>query len=240
MNGPLISVITVVYNAANKLEKTILSVTGQHYPNIEYIIIDGGSTDGTLDIIRKYQSKITYWESAPDNGVYDAMNKGVKKATGQWVYFLGAGDVLYSVIDRVAERLVGPNTIYYGDVYREDTKTLYDGRFSPFKLAVSNICHQSIFYPESVFSKYAYDTRYKIQADHVLNMQCHGDKHYRFEYMPLTICIYEGDGYSATALDKPFFADKIKLVKNNFSLPVYLYALARRIIARILKKPAYR
>lgn len=79
-NNPIISIITISYNAVKDIESTILSVLNQTYPNIEYIIIDGGSTDGTLDIIKKYEDKITYWVSEPDKGIYDAMNKGSSKS----------------------------------------------------------------------------------------------------------------------------------------------------------------
>lgn len=90
-----ISVITVCYNAVSSLEKTILSVLNQTYSNIEYIIIDGGSTDGSVDIIKKYIDRLAYWVSEPDNGVYDAMNKGVCAASGDWVNFMNAGDSFY-------------------------------------------------------------------------------------------------------------------------------------------------
>ena len=95
MNIALISIITVSYNAVKTIEDTINSVLNQTYPNIEYIIIDGGSTDGTLDVIKKYQDKITYWVSEPDKGIYDAMNKGALKATGVWLHFMNAGDTFY-------------------------------------------------------------------------------------------------------------------------------------------------
>ena len=84
-NNPLISVVTVSYNAVLTIEQTILSVINQTYPHIEYIIIDGGSTDGTVDIIKKYANRIAYWVSEPDKGIYDAMNKGVVVATGEWI-----------------------------------------------------------------------------------------------------------------------------------------------------------
>ena len=87
-----VTVITVVYNAYNKIEETILSVVNQDFENVEYIIIDGGSNDGTLDIIKKYSEKISYWCSESDFGIYDAMNKGIQKSTGEWVNFMNAGD----------------------------------------------------------------------------------------------------------------------------------------------------
>lgn len=94
-NNILISVVTVSYNAVATIEQTLLSVINQTYPNIEYIIIDGGSTDGTVDIIKKYADEIVYWISEPDKGIYDAMNKGIKKANGEWINFINAGDSYY-------------------------------------------------------------------------------------------------------------------------------------------------
>ena len=90
MEKPLISVVTVAYNAVATIEQTILSVINQTYPNIEYIIIDGGSTDGTVNIIKKYMDHIAYWVSEPDKGIYDAMNKGGIRATGTFIQFLNA------------------------------------------------------------------------------------------------------------------------------------------------------
>lgn len=87
--NPIFSVIIVVFNAANYIEDAILSVISQHYKKIELIIIDGGSIDGTVDIIKKYDEYISFWRSEPDNGIYDAMNKGVRIAKGDYLYFFG-------------------------------------------------------------------------------------------------------------------------------------------------------
>ncbi len=95
-NKPLISIITVVFNDKNNIKKTILNVTNQIYSNFEYIVIDGGSTDGTAEIIKKYENKIDYWLSEKDNGIYDAMNKGIDLARGDWVNFMNSGDIFYS------------------------------------------------------------------------------------------------------------------------------------------------
>lgn len=95
-NNCTISIVTVSYNAVDTIEETIQSVLGQDYEAIEYIVVDGGSTDGTVDIIKKYSDKLSYWVSEPDNGVYDAMNKGITVASGQWINFMNSGDCFFS------------------------------------------------------------------------------------------------------------------------------------------------
>lgn len=117
---PLISVVTICYNAKNDLEKTILSVLSQTYQDIEYIIIDGGSTDSTVDIIHKYSERLFYWISEPDKGIYDAMNKGMDRATGSWIIFMNAGDTFCD--NEVIKNIFGYNdlsdySVIYGDCY---------------------------------------------------------------------------------------------------------------------------
>ena len=116
----LISVITVCYNAENNLERTILSVLNQTYSNIEYIIIDGGSTDGTIDLIKKYADKITYWQSETDKGIYDAMNKGIQKATGEWINFMNAGDLFSSttILQQMSDAIKPGTRILRGNIIR--------------------------------------------------------------------------------------------------------------------------
>lgn len=120
-----ISIITVCYNAIGGIEKTILSVLGQSYSNIEYIVIDGASTDGTVDVINKYADKIAYFVSEPDGGIYDAMNKGIRVATGEWINFLNAGDVFANgntLKDTLSAETDGIDVIYGDSI--EMTKEL--------------------------------------------------------------------------------------------------------------------
>jgi len=124
-NKPKISIITITYNAVSVLEETILSVINQTYDNIEYIIIDGGSTDGTFDIIKKYEDKIDYWVSESDRGIYDAMNKGIDQATGEWILFLNSGDLLYknNTIDNVFKNQYSVGLIYGDSIAVKDNGT---------------------------------------------------------------------------------------------------------------------
>src|SRR3954469_22501603 len=131
--NPKISIITVVYNAQALIERTILSVLSQTYLNIEYIIIDGGSSDGTLQIAEKHQSKIALIHSGKDNGIYDAMNKGLNDATGDYVLFLNAGDELYHASTISAAFSKGEADVYYGNtaVVDEEGTLLGDRRLLP-------------------------------------------------------------------------------------------------------------
>lgn len=120
---PKITIVTVCFNAVKSIEETMLSVLNQTYLNIEYIIIDGGSTDGTVDIIKKYADRLAYWVSEPDKGIYDAMNKGITVATGDYINFMNAGDTFASgssVSDTFTETdTTGPDIIY-GNAIEKD------------------------------------------------------------------------------------------------------------------------
>ena len=119
-NKPLVTIITVSYNVVDTIESTIQSVVNQRYNNIEYIIIDGGSNDGTVDIIKKYEDHITYWISEPDGGIYYGMNKGIIKSNGDWLCFMNAGDRFAS--NDVLEHIFDSNIVFdnidviFGDV----------------------------------------------------------------------------------------------------------------------------
>lgn len=232
---PLISVITVVLNGGDALETAIKSVVCRKNIDYEYIIVDGGSTDGSVGIIKKYESKSIHWISEPDNGVYDAMNKAVSLARGKWFYFLGADDQLLNGFDEAANYLKNEKTLYYGNVYRPNTGRIYDGKFSAYKIACRNICHQSIFYPKSVWDKYAYNLKYPIFADYELNLRCFIDVDFIFEYIPVTIAVFSDKfGISATQADAAFEKDKLLLIRNNFPLWIYLSVLSRSFLIKML------
>lgn len=171
---PLISIITVVYNGEKHLEQTIQSVISQTYKNVEYIIIDGGSTDGTLDIIHKYEHMIDYWVSEKDAGIYDAMNKGISLAAGEWIGLINADDWYESnACEAVAEYFKKKSGAYvfHGimKMYDESTKYLYctkpAKRYSLLKKGMV-IDHPATFISRSLYKEYGlYGTHYKIAAD---------------------------------------------------------------------------
>ncbi len=174
-NNPKISIITIVYNGSNTLEKTIQSVINQNYKNFEYIIIDGNSTDGTQQIIEKYSHQITYWISEKDKGLYDAMNKGLVRATGDYVWFINSGDQIptSTTITEIFQNSKEPYAdIYYGDTTMIDLngKIIGERRLTPPKNLTANhfkqgmlVSHQSFIAKRSITR--LYNTRFRFSAD---------------------------------------------------------------------------
>ena len=204
MRKTKISIVTVTYNAFDTLEDTILSVLSQTYDNIEFIVVDGDSKDGTVDLLKKY-SKDIIWISEKDDGIYDAMNKGRIIASGDFLLFLGSDDILHSdnVIEHVVDFINDNNHVYYGDVIFKGSDIRYWGEFNKWKLGVGNISHQAIFYPKIIYKVNKYDDRYKIYADHAYNLFLL-EIGVKFKYMPIIITDYAMDGVSATTKDFPF------------------------------------
>jgi len=176
---PVISVITVVYNSLSLIEKTIKSIVGQTYPNIEFIVIDGGSDDGTVEIILLYEKQISYWISEPDRGIYDAMNKGLAASTGDYMWFMNAGDQIYAE-DTLEKIFAGDRDfrereqclVYYGDTMIVDSEYREVGlrRLRPpevltwksFKKGML-VCHQAIIVSREIAEPF--DPQYRHSAD---------------------------------------------------------------------------
>lgn len=230
------SIITVSYNAASTIERTLLSIYSQTYQDYEHIIVDGGSSDGTVDVIRNYKDRIAYWISEPDKGVYDAMNKAVKQTSGDWILFLNSDDTLYDkdTLSRLVKKMVSSNTVYYGNVVIEPMHELYGGPFDRKRLCRENICHQAILYPNSVFRKYAYDTTYKLYADWHLNIRCMGDTDFRFSYLGETVAYFNVNGLSSRRDDYRFQHDYGRVIKDNFGFSYRAYLSYLRLKKQLL------
>ncbi|SEI57307.1 Glycosyltransferase involved in cell wall bisynthesis [Dyadobacter sp. SG02] len=230
-NSPSISVILVTYNAAQFLQRCLDSIYGQHYPHIEIIVMDGGSTDGTAAILHENTGNIAFWKSEKDSGIYEAMNKALDHARGEWIYFIGADDILTPAFSQMAEALTDPYAIYYGSVLKAGQK--YLGQMPPYKQAKTGINHQAIIYPAGLFSLRRYDTRYRISADHVFNMQCHSDKHYHFTFKDFDIAIFNDTGISSLQKDAVFEKEKAGLILKHFGPAIYLRFLFKRLKERL-------
>lgn len=166
--NPCVSIITVCFNCVKDIKKTIESVSHCLTQQIEYIVIDGGSTDGTLDIIKEYEESISFWISEPDKGIYDAMNKGLEHAKGKWAIFINVGDLLRDVPDI----LLDEGTLAYDAVLCpvETENGIVKPSYNWNLNYRNTIPHQGLFYNISK-SKLFFDICYKVYADYDLNLQ---------------------------------------------------------------------
>jgi glycosyltransferase involved in cell wall biosynthesis len=234
-SGPAkrVTVIVVTYNAAATLQACLDSIFAQTYPGIELIVIDGNSTDGTKEILKANTSRISFWQSEPDKGIYDAMNKALQHVTGNWVYFLGSDDELLPAFSAFAEELRDEHTIYYANVIHKGVKRA--GRVSAYYMAKVGIYHQSIIYPALAFENKRYDVRYRVFADWVFNMQCFG-RGFNFEYRDHIIANYSHEGLSSHAADEAFEKDRAGTILKNFGLKIWLRYRFRRFKERLKGK----
>lgn len=198
-----VTVVTVVFNDAAHIEGTLLSVTGQTYKNVEYIVVDGKSTDGTMDLIRRYSDKITKWISEPDRGIYDAMNKGLALATGDYVIFMNSGDVFVgkSVLESVFDSVEGRPDVIYGHTIGRHKNGRLRQRLLPFYMAdeycpTVGICHQSVLVKTDKAKRLMFDINYKVCADHKMLYDLHNEGATFVEYKGDIAEIICDEGYS--------------------------------------------
>lgn len=212
---PVVTIITVSYNAETEIDKTIQSVLSQTYKDYEYIFIDGGSKDCTVTIIDSYRERfsalgISYWvTSEADRGIYDAMNKGIRQACGQWVLMLNAGDCLVDA-NVLADVFTHPDMdgkIIYGDtILKECFRGVTYYKYHPPRplLTICNampFCHQSVFVPRELMCRYGFDTDLRIAADYNFFSQVYtaGSD---FVYIPRAISIFDCSGVSSANTKK--------------------------------------
>ena len=211
---PRVSIIIANYEKAQALEETIKSIVVQRYPSIELIIIDNASRDMSIEVIKKYESHITHWVSESDKGIYYAFNKGINRASGDWLYFIGSGDKLVGddIISRIFSVCEDVDLIY-GNVYFHHYGSIYPGKFSKRRLVDQNICQQGIFYHRRLFQRFGmFDTKYPVLADWAFNMRCFGDKRVRTRFVNEVIAFVEGGGVSVTGKDPVFWQEKRKIL----------------------------
>lgn len=239
-----IAIVTTVYNAVNTIEETIKSVVNQTYDNIEYIVIDGCSDDGTSDIIKKYDQYIDYWTSEPDNGIYDGMNKGIKQSTGEIIYFLNADDKLYDekVIEDVAKyfnnnknlKILSGRVTIIDDKYNLISKTKKRISGNIIKRALS-LCHQSIFMKREILIKNGmFDTRYKIISDFDLFCKVLLQR-YEIKYINRYISLYKRWGAAGSDI-KLSIIEHSRIIREYFGYLPYIDYLTKEIIKLIIRQ----
>lgn len=229
MLQPKITVGTVCYNAATCIENLIKSVKAQTYSNIEFVVVDGASKDGTLYILNKHKQDIDILVSEPDRGIYDAMNKLLKLATGDYLIFMGADDVFYdnNVIENVASQINDYNSVYYGSVIFKGLGTKHWGKFNKVKWATTNVCHQAIFYPKRVFTTHCYNVNYKLFADYAYNLSLIKER-IKFMYVDIITVLYDVTGASSSNKDELFYKDYHKMVIDAVGWIPYILGICVR------------
>jgi len=240
--SPLVSIITVVYNAKDSIEETILSVINQGFNNFEYIIIDGGSTDGTVNVIKKYQNKINYWLSESDKGIYDAMNKGILAATGEWINFMNSGDTFVSQ-DTISNVFIDKDyteaDVIFGNSYKKTE------RGDIFSIEASSQLDRLNFFPiyrhgasfvrTSIHKKNLFDLS-KEKFGFALDFYCINTlylNNYRFKRIDLAILVFLSDGLSNQPF-KGIYYDFLISIEKHFSIRAFLI-LCKRMLVLVLK-----
>lgn len=230
-NTVKLSIITINLNNKAGLERTIQSVINQTYKDFEYILIDGGSTDGSGDIIKRYEEKINYWVSEKDNGIYNAMNKGILRASGEYCLFINSGDffiqsnLLYEMLS-----YINGEDILYGNGFFEAKNNTLDKLECPLKLTLGFFTMYCLLHPctlikKNLFDKYGfYNESNKIVSDWEFFIKATILNNVKTTLIPLEIAIAEDNGISRNIEYKTILEDEKKKVLDNM-FPVYVIEL---------------
>lgn len=227
---PELSIITINYNNADGLKKTIQSVINQSFADYEYIIIDGGSTDNSAELIKKYSDKITYWISEKDQGIYNAQNKGIARATGNYCLFLNSGD--YLVDDKVLAKVHSYNLsadIIYGDMQTNGENGKNRHLKMPDKIGVKRLYADTVWHPVSfikreLFSLYGnYDEQFKIVADYEFFVRVIIKRNVSTKHIPVEISVFDTTGLSSDMTKKDQLIQERRIVQNTYFNPILLF-----------------
>ena len=215
-NKPLVSIITVAYNADPFIEKTIQSVLSQTYSPIEYIIIDGGSTDNTVNIIKGYSNRIAYWRSEKDNGISDAFNKGLSKATGDIIGIINADDWYEKdAVEKVVAKIKDADVVYSDmQLWKNDEKDFVMKGDHQFLTKEMTVSHPSVFIRKECYTQFGlFDTQYELAMDYDLMLRLKINDR-RFLYIPETLANMRWAGLS----DKKWLTGckETLMIKNKY------------------------
>ena len=203
------SIITVNYNNKEGLRKTIESVIHQTYRDFEFIIIDGGSTDGSADVLKEYDAQIDYWVSEPDGGIYQGMNKGIKKATGEYLNFMNSGDCFYAsnILEKVshynsnADFIVGKDYHYNSETHQGHA-SIQPPRTTMIHFFVATLDHQSSFIKRELFIDSLYDESHRLVSDWIFFTEKIVKEQKQVHFIPDIVCRREEGGLSEQQWDK--------------------------------------
>jgi glycosyltransferase involved in cell wall biosynthesis len=197
------SIITVNYNNKDGLRKTIESVIHQSFHDFEYIIIDGGSTDGSAEVVKEYDAQIDYWISEPDKGIYNAMNKGIAHAKGEYLNFMNSGDCFYSsdILEKVAsynyniDFIVGRD-YHYNEIIQKGHASVLPQRITMIHFFVATLDHQSSFIKRSLFENSPYDESHRLVSDWIFYVEKIIKEKKKVQFISDIICRREEGGRS--------------------------------------------
>lgn len=242
-----ICVVTVCYNAEDSIEKTMQSVLSQTYKDIDYLIVDGLSTDNTLKIVKDYQSKYSNIRliSEKDSGIYNAMNKAAKHAQGEYIYYLNSGDLFpeANTLEKVMTQVESINPdVLYGDVdmdfgtHRKRTSYAKYKRINKFLIALGiTVCHQAVFARTNLVKDRGFDESYKLWADQEWMMYIL-QKKVNIKTIELPVCIYDGFGVSASLENLELVFKESDRITKKYAPVVYYITKPMKWVLRIYRR----
>ena len=232
-----LTVVSVCLNCENMVEKTIQSLLSQTYREFEYLVIDGKSTDKTLNLVKSYENQFSNIKiiSEPDKGIYDAMNKGAQMAKGEYVYFLNMGDTLCdnNVLEKVVSEFKDEKQIYYGDVFFEGgVASNHPQKLSHwFFMREKMVCHQAIFAKADLIKNQPFDLRFPCCADRDwLIEQYKAGVTYR--KINVKVANYDETGVSSNY--KTFEKDSLAVAEKHYTVFVYLFIKIKRFLGKLI------
>lgn len=234
------SIAIATYNSEAMIEELLSSIYHQTYKNLEVVVVDGLSNDDTLGIVKKWLRPSDKIISEKDNGVYDAMNKALDLATGDFLIFMGSDDhfMSYRVLENVAHAIevagADMETLFYGGCYMDGYHRVFNKVQTKWAWVRGTMCHQGIFYPKSVYKKYKYNLKYKINADYAYNIRLWG--RFKFQHIDVIVSFFNGGGLSGSnRYDMPFRHDFPQMLKEQCGYMPYVYKQIRLFMGRLLK-----